>query len=168
MVNVRWMGERVVHTLRVPVYTSLELREVVLSAPGVYSPGGSKHMKRCYRYMSSPDVAAAFGDEYAEKVSCLRKQVQRVILDEFSEAEKNQVKIRNRSRDEKRREFNKETYGTARAPKNAKQLTVARTCYIAIAARRSLLRSALLALPARLVLWLSRSLHASPHTPALW
>ena len=67
MSRARWVGERTVDTVTVPVPVQVDLREATIEAD-IRSPGLSRPMRRTYTYIHTPDAAAAWGAELAEEV----------------------------------------------------------------------------------------------------
>ena len=109
MSRARWVGERTVDTVTVPVPVQVDLREATIEAD-IRSPGLSRPMRRTYTYIHTPDAAAAWGAEIAEEVHEENLESRLKVERAFEDAEAEQKRIECAAR-------NKQKYGTARKPK---------------------------------------------------
>ena len=116
MIRARWVGERIVDTVTVPVPMQVELREATIKA-NIRSPGLSKPMRRTYTYIPTPDAAAAWGAEIAEEVHEENIESRLKVERAFEYAEANQRRIENKRRARECAARNQQKYGTARKPK---------------------------------------------------
>lgn len=83
----------------------------------IRSPNGTKPMRRAYGYLPTREAAAAFGADYAEYIYERNVGLQtKCMEEEFASASSEQKWFEQRRRDRKRRDINKEKYGTARRP----------------------------------------------------
>ena len=124
MSRARWVGERTVDTVTVPVPVQVDLREATIEAD-IRSPGLSRPMRRTYTYIHTPDAAAAWGAEIAEEVHEENLESRLKVERAFEDAEAEQKRIENKRRARECAARNKQKYGTARKPK-ARQMPVQR------------------------------------------
>ena len=115
MKAVRWAGEQVVERVPVQVTKELEVKEVLLVAENLRSPGGSKPMLRKYKYQSTPE-ALEVDSQYAEEVHLKNVKDRSRVEREFAEAEQQQGRIAARHRKRAQYARNKQQHGTARVP----------------------------------------------------
>jgi hypothetical protein len=116
MSRARWVGERTVDTVTVPVPVQVDLREATIEAD-IRSPGLSRPMRRTYTYIHTPDAAAAWGAEIAEEVHEENLESRLKVERAFEDAEAEQKRIENKRRARECAARNKQKYGTARKPK---------------------------------------------------
>ena len=114
MSRARWVGERTVDTVTVPVPVQVDLREATIEAD-IRSPGLSRPMRRTYTYMyiHTPDAAAAWGAEIAEEEHEENLESRLKVDRAFEYAEANQRRIENKRRARECAARNKQKYGTA-------------------------------------------------------
>ena len=97
MSRARWVGERTVDTVTVPVPMQVDLREATIEAD-IRSPGLSRPMRRTYTYIPTPDAAAAWGADIAEEVHEENVEARLKVERAFQYAEAEQKRIENRRR----------------------------------------------------------------------
>ena len=97
MSRARWVGERTVDTVTVPVPVQVDLREATIEAD-IRSPGLSRPMRRTYTYIHTPDAAAAWGAEIAEEVHEENLESRLKVERAFEDAEAEQKRIENKRR----------------------------------------------------------------------
>ena len=116
MSRARWVGERTVDIVTVPVPVQVALREATIEAD-IRSPGLSRPMRRTYTYIHTPDAVAAWGAEIAEEVHEENLESRLKAERAFEDAEAGQKRIENKRRARECAARNKQKYGTARKPK---------------------------------------------------
>ena len=91
----RWVSERTVETIEVPVTIEVPLREVTVEAAQLRSPGGTKPMRRRYQVILTPN-AALYCSRLASKVHRDNVAAMAAVDREFQQAEKQKSRNQNR------------------------------------------------------------------------
>jgi hypothetical protein len=107
----RFVDQHVVRTIT--IQKELSLQQVVVEDANIRSPNGTKPMRRAYGYLPTREAAAAFGADYAEHIHERNVGSQTKCMEEFVSTASEQKQIEQRQRDRKRRDINKQKYGTS-------------------------------------------------------